>query len=87
MEWHYKLLSTQVGVIYISCHFRSIFKVDAVDEDLEGTIVYQLVGDFPVQSFIDVDSSTGEVNLRYSLLADSTQNSVYTVSTYLLRLS
>ena len=46
--------------------------MDATDADLEGTIVYQLVGDFPVQSFIDVDSNTGEVNLRYSLLANST---------------
>lgn len=60
--------------------FRSIYEVTAVDADLEGQIVYSLDGLFPVQSFITVDSSTGVVTLQNSLLSDTTQNTVYTVS-------
>lgn len=51
----------------------------AVDDDLEGTIVYTLEGEFPVQSFIDLDQFSGVVTLRNSLLSDSTQNTIYTV--------
>ena len=60
--------------------FRSIFQVSAVDDDLEGDIVYDLIGVFPIQSFIDVDPSTGVVTLQKSLLSDSVQNSEYIVS-------
>ena len=62
---------------------RSIYQVSATDDDLEGTIVYGLTGLFPVQSFIDVNPSTGVVTLRNSLLSDSVQTTVYTVSTLL----
>lgn len=57
-----------------------MFQVTAVDNDLEGVIVYTLDGVFPVQSFFDVDSTTGIVRLRHSLVSDSSQNTVYTVS-------
>lgn len=53
--------------------------MSAVDDDLEGTIVYTLEGEFPVQSFIDLDQFSGVVTLRNSLLSDSTQNTIYTV--------
>ena len=56
----------------------------AVDEDLEGEIVYGLEGLFPVQSFFTVDSSTGVVTLRNSLLSDTTQNTRYTVRILIL---
>jgi hypothetical protein len=56
-----------------------VFTVTAVDDDLEGQIVYGLEGQFPVQSFFTVDSSTGVVTLRNSLLSDTTQNTIYTV--------
>ena len=55
----------------------------ATDDDLEGTIVYTLEGDFPVQSFVDLDANTGVVTLRNSLLSDSTQNTIYTVRCHL----
>lgn len=50
----------------------------ATDDDLEGYIVYNLIGQFPVQSFFTVNSTSGVVNLRNSLLADTTQNTIYT---------
>ena len=56
-----------------------MFRVTATDADLEGYIVYTLVGEFPVQSFFTVNATTGVVNLRNSLLADTTQNTIYTV--------
>ena len=57
---------------------RSVFQVTATDDDLEGFIVYNLIGEFPVQSFFTVNTTTGVVNLRNSLLADTTQNTIYT---------
>ncbi|WAQ96419.1 CELR3-like protein [Mya arenaria] len=56
-----------------------VYTVTAVDDDLEGRIVYALVGEFPVQSYFNLNTSTGAVRLQYSLLSDSQQNTVYTL--------
>ncbi|WAQ95445.1 FAT4-like protein [Mya arenaria] len=54
------------------------FSIDINEQTTIDTIVYALVGQFPVQSFFDLDTATGQVTLRNSLLSDNTQNTIYT---------
>jgi protocadherin Fat 4 len=62
----------------------SVFTATATDQDLKGSIVYQMIGMFPAQSFFDVNPSTGRVFLRNGLLSDSLQTSSYVVSCELI---
>ncbi|XP_055954920.1 protocadherin Fat 4-like [Patella vulgata] len=46
--------------------------VTAVDNDLRGSIVYETVGDGSAPYFFNVDSSTGAITIKNSLLTDPT---------------
>ncbi|CAG5130538.1 unnamed protein product, partial [Candidula unifasciata] len=54
--------------------------VQAVDDDLEGQIVYQLTGVYPSPSFFSVNSSTGQISLISSLVTDPLNMSTYTLT-------
>lgn len=58
----------------------TVFTATATDQDLKGTIVYEMIGMFPAQSFFDVNPISGRVFLRNGLLSDSLQTSSYVVS-------
>ena len=57
----------------------TVFTATATDQDLKQSIVYEIVGLFPTQSFFVLDSSNGRIILRNSLLSDSLQTQSYTV--------
>ena len=44
------------------------------------TIRYELIGDYPTQSFFSLDTVTGELTTSSSLLSDSLRASFYRVS-------
>ncbi len=47
----------------------------------QGEVVYELVGDYPSQSFFWVDSASGVLYVRNSLQADSLESTEYPVRT------
>ena len=53
---------------------NTVFQVTAVDSDLEGAIVYEVVGEAPAPSYFSVNSTTGQVTVRTGLMIDTTQN-------------
>ncbi len=46
----------------------------------QGAMQYELMGDYPAQSFFAVERDTGRVYIQRSLLEDSLQLSAYTVT-------
>ncbi|KAJ8318063.1 hypothetical protein KUTeg_003154 [Tegillarca granosa] len=73
-------LPDRVNVFENQAVNRSIYTATATDADLKGRIVYELTGLFPTQSFFTVDSNSGAVILRNSLLSDSVSTQEYTGS-------
>lgn len=63
----------------------TVFTATATDQDLKGTIMYEMIGMFPAQSFFDINPISGRVFLRNGLLSDSLQTSSYVVSIKLSR--
>ncbi|KAL8559117.1 hypothetical protein ACOMHN_046165 [Nucella lapillus] len=55
----------------------SVLTVQARDLDLIGDIRYELIGDYPTQSFFSLDAVTGELATSSSLLSDSLRASLY----------
>ncbi|XP_035826838.1 protocadherin Fat 4-like [Aplysia californica] len=60
----------------------SVYTVLAVDTDLEGQIVYEVVGDAPAPSYFSVDSNTGVIAPRTGLTIDTTQSYRLVVTAY-----
>ncbi|GFN78435.1 protocadherin fat 4, partial [Plakobranchus ocellatus] len=61
---------------------QSVYAVTAIDPDLAGDIVYEVVGDAPAPSYFNVDSSTGVISPREGLTIDTTQNYRLVVRAY-----
>ncbi len=55
----------------------SVATFRANDPDLQGRVLYELVGDYPSQSFFWVDATTGVLFVRNSLQSDSLQSTEY----------
>ena len=56
----------------------------AVDNDLQGEIMYKLVGNYPAPTFFKIDSHTGAVQVIRSVELDSLQTKTYYVSVLIL---
>ncbi|XP_070196566.1 cadherin EGF LAG seven-pass G-type receptor 3-like [Littorina saxatilis] len=54
-------------------------QLTAGDDDLQGVITYELVGDYPGESLFSVNSTTGEIRLARDLKADPDQLATYTL--------
>ncbi|XP_041364043.1 protocadherin Fat 4-like [Gigantopelta aegis] len=52
----------------------------AVDDDLQGDIVYKVVGNYPAPTFFNIDSRTGAVRVIRSVELDSLHTNMYYVS-------
>ncbi|XP_046579032.1 protocadherin Fat 4-like [Haliotis rubra] len=55
----------------------SVFNVTAQDGDLLGAINYELIGDYPTQSFFSVDIQTGQIVTTDNLKSDSLRAAKY----------
>ena len=55
----------------------SVYSVSAVDSDLVGQIRYELIGDYPTQSFFTLDSVTGLISTTANLRSDASYNTFY----------
>ncbi|XP_046579035.1 protocadherin Fat 4-like [Haliotis rubra] len=55
----------------------SVFNVTAQDGDLLGAINYELIGDYPTQSFFSVDIQTGQIVTTDNLKSDSLRSAKY----------
>ena len=64
--------STRVG--------ENTFKFNAHDPDLQGTLTFDLIGDYPAPSFFDLDAETGQLSVARDLKSDNLKSEKYTVS-------
>lgn len=58
----------------------TVFTAKAEDDDLQGSIVYDLVGVFPCRSYFIIDQLSGQIVQRNSFQYDNQQLATYTVS-------
>ncbi|XP_055954929.1 protocadherin Fat 4 [Patella vulgata] len=56
----------------------NVYTVQGTDADLKGNLVYELVGDFPCQTFFQIDRNSGVIRVRNSPKSDSLQTLSYT---------
>ena len=65
--------STRVG--------ENIFQFKAHDPDLQGTLTFDLIGDYPAPSFFRLDPESGQLSIAKDLKSDNLKSEEYTVST------
>ena len=55
----------------------SVYTVSAEDRDLVGQIRYELIGDYPTQSFFSLDTISGLISTTANLRSDASYNTFY----------
>ncbi|KAL5018737.1 hypothetical protein ScPMuIL_004459 [Solemya velum] len=55
----------------------SVYRVTAIDNDIEGRIYYELTGDFLAQTYFEINQLTGEITTKIDLFSDNALSSVY----------
>ena len=73
-------LPTTISVDEQTVLNTTVYTASATDSDLKGSIYYELVGQFPAQSFFQVNFVTGRISLRNNLLSDSLETASYTLT-------
>jgi hypothetical protein len=63
-----------------------VFRFDAHDPDLQGELVYAMVGDYPAPSFFSLEPKTGQLAVAADLKSDNLKSEEYTVSNFYIRL-
>lgn len=58
---------------------RNLYQVTAVDDDLQGSLYYDVIGDGVAPYYFNVNGANGQITLRNTLLTDKT-NFRYDVS-------
>ncbi|XP_071105610.1 protocadherin Fat 4-like isoform X2 [Haliotis cracherodii] len=59
-----------------------IFDVNAIDDNLRGQLVYEIVGDIPAPSYFKINSTTGVISVRSNLTTVQTRQFTLRVSVY-----
>ncbi|KAK3089813.1 hypothetical protein FSP39_006721 [Pinctada imbricata] len=56
---------------------RQVYLVTAIDNDLVGQIRYEMIGDYPTQSFFTINTVTGNITTTANLKSDSLRSTQY----------
>lgn len=58
----------------------TVIRATATDQDLQGDVHYDILGNYPAPSFFEINAATGDITIKRSLAFDSLLTNTYFVS-------